>query len=227
MWHSLRPDSSGNLVTRPPATLTDQAHFGLALLAAYSATGQRDYLSQAEKLAGYVLAELSAPERGGFYDLPADPDAHGALSIRETPCQDNVVAARFFVRLYRITNRAAYRDAAEGALRLCASALASYPGYALAAEDFLSHPLTLVVVGTPGERATDALRATANRFYAPGKVVIPLDPALGLPTLGEFTYPADRVAIYACRDRGCSLPVEDPEDLADQVNWLVSGSAEG
>jgi uncharacterized protein YyaL (SSP411 family) len=226
MWHNLQAGEgfSGNLVTHPPATLTDQAHFGLALLAAYSATGQRERLSQAEELAGYVLAELSDPVRGGFYDLPADPDASGALSLRETPCQDNVVAASFFTRLYRMTGQAAYHDAAEGALRLCAASMAAHPDYALAADDLLTYPLILAVVGTPGEGATDALLAAANRFYAPGKVVIPLDPALGPPALGDFAYPADRVAIYACHERRCSLPVEDPVDLAEQVSWLMTES---
>jgi uncharacterized protein YyaL (SSP411 family) len=226
MWHSLHlgDNPSGNLVAHPPATLSDQAHFGLALLAAYSATGQHDYLSQAEVLADYVLAKLSDPEHGGFYDLPADSDALGALSLRETPCQDNVVAASFFTRLYRITGQTAYRDIVEGALRLCAASMAAHPDYALAADDLLTYPLILAVVGTPGEGATDALLTAANRFYVPGKVVIPLDPALGPPALGDFAYPADRVAIYACSARRCSLPVEDPADLADQINWLMTES---
>jgi uncharacterized protein YyaL (SSP411 family) len=226
MWHSLRPGegASGEHVPSPPATLSDQVHFGRALLGAYSATGQRDYLMQAEELAGYILGELSDPESGGFYDLPSDPDAPGTLSLREIPCQDNVVAARFFTRLYRTTTRVAYRDAAEGALRLCASSLADSPGYALAADELLNYPLTLAVVGTPGEGTTDALLAAANRYYAPGKVVIPLDPALGPPTLGDFFYPVDPVAIYACLGRRCSLPATDPADLAERINWLMTES---
>ena len=52
------------------------------------------------------------------------------------------------------------------------------------------------------------------------KVVIPLDPALRPPALGDFAYPADRIAIYACSARRCSLPVENPADLAEQINCL-------
>jgi uncharacterized protein YyaL (SSP411 family) len=189
------------------------------LLAAYSSTGQRDHLTWAEELAAYALAELQAPQ-GGFYDLPYNPDASGTLAFRETLCEYNVVAARFFTRLYRITQRDDYRQAAEGALKLCGSVMAADSDYALAADDLLRYPLTLAVVGSPGREDTDALLAAANRFYRPGKVVVPLDPALGTPALGEFSYPSDRVAIYACLDRRCSLPIQDPTDLAEQVHWL-------
>jgi uncharacterized protein YyaL (SSP411 family) len=228
MWHRLHPgdDPSGEIVARPPATLSNQVHFALALLTAYSITGHRDYLSQAEELAGYVLAEMHDTESGGFYDVLADPDAPGSLSVRATPCQDNVATAGLLTRMYRMTAQDAYRDAAEGALRLCAGTTTTpaSPDYALAADGLLTYPLMLVVVGTPGEGSTDALLAAANRFYAPGKVVVPLDPALGSPALGDFTYPVDRVAIYACRDRRCSLPIDDPADLADQVNLLMTES---
>jgi uncharacterized protein YyaL (SSP411 family) len=227
MWHSLQADTSGNLTGYPPVTLDDQAHFGLALLAAYSTTGQHDYLAQAQELADYVLAELYNPESGGFYDLPADPDAPGVLGMRTTLCKGNIAAARFFVRLYRMTTKVTYRNAASAALRLCASTAGDYPPYALAADGLLTYPLTLVVVGSPGEGATDALLDAANRFYAPGKVVVPLDPSLGPPVLGDFTYPPDQAAIYACRDRRCSLPVKDPADLAGQVTLLMSEDIEG
>jgi len=225
MWHLL-PDQ-GSTAASPPITLSDQVQFGLALLAAYSASGQREYLSRAKDLASYTLAELGDPESGGFYDLPADPTAPGSLGVRETSCSDNVVAARFFTRLYRMTVGTTYRDAAESALRLCASHLAGSPEYALAAEEWLGYPLTLAVVGTPGAGETDALLAAANRFYAPGKVVIPLDPARSPPALGDFAYPSEPAAIYACRDRLCSLPATDPAELADRVQWLITASEGG
>lgn len=225
MRHSVRLDPAGNPVSHPPATLSDQVHFGLALLVAYSVTGQRAYLARAQALADYVLAELRDPESGGLYDLPADPAAPGTLGIRGTPCPDNVVAARFFTRLYWMTAQGTYRDAAEGALKLCAYHLHGSPDYALAADDWRIYPLTLAVVGTPGEGQTNALLAAANRHYAPGKVVIPLDPTQGLPTLGEFTYPPEPAAIYACRERLCSLPATDPSELPDRVEWLMAAEA--
>ena len=219
MWHSLRPDGS---IASPRSTLADQTQFGLALLAAYSATGQRRYLSQAEELAGYALNSLRDTGSGGFFDLPADPTATGALAMRDTPCPDNVIAARFFIRLFRHTDKVAYRDAAEGALKLCGVQMGDNADYALAADDVLTYPLTLVVVGTPAYKTTDALLSTANRFYRPGKVVTSLDPALGPAKLGELTYPTDRIAIYACAGRRCSSPVQDPKDLANQVTLLFS-----
>ncbi len=74
------------------------------------------------------------------------------------------------------------------------------------------------------DRTVMVLLAAANRFYAPDKIVVPLDPSLGPPALGDFAYPAEPAAIYACHDQKCSLPVTDPSDLADCVNWLMTGS---
>jgi len=125
---------------------------------------------------------------------------------------------------YRHTRQIDYRSAAESVLKLCATTMGDYPDYALAVDDLLTYPLTLAVVGTPGQAKTDALLAVADRFSWPGKVVTPLDPTLGPPSLGELTYPPDRVAIYACSAGLCSAPVEKPQDLAEQVTWLVSAN---
>jgi uncharacterized protein YyaL (SSP411 family) len=224
IWHSLRlsDDGSGERVALPPATLSDQTHIGLALLAAYSATGQRQYMSQAVELADYVLTELRDAELGGFFDLAEEAIKTGAVGLREISCQDNIAVSRFMTRLYRFTELKEYTEAAEGALRVCAAAMTDNPEFALAVDDLLHYPLTLAVVGTPSESATDALLVAANRFYAPGKVVIPLDPALGPPAVGSFTYPEDRTAIYACIEERCTLPIEDPGELADAVTWLLS-----
>ena len=131
-----------------------------------------------------------------------------------------IQAARFFTRLYRHTDTTAYRDVAENVLRLCASETGSAFEYALAADDLVTYPLNLVVVGDPDQEAAAALRRAANRFYRPGKVVTPLDPALGPTQLGELTYPADRVALYACAQDRCSKPIQDPQELPDQVSQL-------
>ncbi len=224
LWHSLSVDESGKLVSSPPATLGDQAYFGLALLAAYSATGQRDYLDRAEVLAAYIMDAYYNPDNQGFYDLPENPDAVGALGVRATLCEgNNIAVANLFTLLYRMTADSSYRDIAEGALRLCVLPDGSSPNYALAVEDFAAYPLTVVVVGTPGDQTTVELLATANQFYLPGKVVIPLDLSVGPPALGDFTYPPDKIAIYACMDQRCSLPVTEPDELAEQVDWLLNG----
>ena len=215
LWHS-RP--VGN--ARPGVMLADQTQFGLALLAAYSATGQRTYLARAEELADYLQDNLRDSRSGGFYDLSVDPGTTGALAVRATPCVENIQAARFFTRLYRHTDTTAYRDVAENVLRLCASETGSAFEYALAADDLVTYPLNLVVVGDPDQEAAAALRRAANRFYRPGKVVTPLDPALGPTQLGELTYPADRVALYACAQDRCSKPIQDPQELPDQVSQL-------
>lgn len=224
LWHSLRPDASGDLEGFPPATLDDQANVGLALLAAHSATGQRDYLLRAEELADVILAEYHDPESDAFLDLPASADQPGAVTVQAilTLCNGNATAARLFTGLYRRTTEDAYLDAAEGALRLCGGVTASFPDYALAADDVLTYPLTLAVVGTPGEEPATGLLTAANQLYVPGKVVVPIDPSLGPPTLGELTYPEDITAIYACIYRRCSLPVTDPADLPDTVTQLMA-----
>ena len=118
MWHSLY-EEEGKWVSGSVATLNDQVHFGLASLAAYSATGERAYLQYAQALANYVTAHLVDPEHGGFFDLQADPSAPGTLSIQEVSCPDNIIAARFFTRLHRLTDDPGHRVSAESALKRC------------------------------------------------------------------------------------------------------------
>jgi uncharacterized protein YyaL (SSP411 family) len=141
------------------------------------------------------------------------------------PSPDNLVAARFFTRLYRMTVQGTYRDEAEGALRLCADHLHCGPDCASAADDWRFNPLTLAVVGMPGGDKTDAPLTAANPRYAPGKVVTPLDPKQGPPAMGEFTYPPEPAAIYACRERLCLLPATDPSELPERVDWLMAAEA--
>ncbi len=219
MWHSTAPADRSD--QRQVATLMDQMQFGLALLAAYSHTGQPSYLERAQALALYSLTNLRDEDRGGFFALPADPSAPASWTVRTKPCGDNIAAARFFTRLHRYSMRPEYDEAARGALLLCADVAKESPDYALAADDWLNYPLTLVVVGTPGTPDVDALITTAHQAYEPGKVVVVLDPSRGPPQLGELTYPADPAAVYVCRDRLCSLPAFTAQDLNLQMQQLA------
>ena len=183
-------------------------------------TGNSARSQMAEGLLRHFASDHFEVYSGGFYDLSVDPGTTGALAVRATPCVENIQAARFFTRLYRHTDTTGYRDVAENVLRLCASETGSTFEYALAADDLVTYPLNLVVVGDPDQEAAAALRRASNRFYRPGKIVTPLDPALGPAQLGELTYPADRVALYACAQNRCSKPILDPQDLPDQVARL-------
>jgi uncharacterized protein len=219
MMHSLSKEDD-RYVLGPISTLSDQIHIGLAAVAAHSTTGQRSHLEKAQVLAEYITSQLADPEAGGFFDVPANPNAPGILSIQQVDCAENVIAARFFTQLFRLTDDEGYREFAESALKRCGNELRSDAGYALAAEDLLEDGLRLAVVGPQNEPTTRSLREAANRFYAPGKVVVPIDPSEGEPKLGDFVYPANRIAIYACAGQRCSLPISEESGLKDSVAAL-------
>jgi len=87
---------------------------GSALVRAYQATGDGEYVGRAQRLAEFTLAELTNPA-GGFYDICAQEST--ALKLRLTLIEQNGAAAAFFLSLAQATKDASHRGAALSALR--------------------------------------------------------------------------------------------------------------
>jgi uncharacterized protein YyaL (SSP411 family) len=98
---------------RVPGLLIDQARMGVALIHAYRATSDRNFIERAKKLAGFILTHLTNPD-GGYYDC-----GHSELSIfgsRLTLIDQNGIAASFFLMLADTSKDMRYREAALWAL---------------------------------------------------------------------------------------------------------------
>jgi len=96
-----------------PGLLSDQAYAGLALIRAFLASHDKQYLERARELAEFIVARLKNPA-GGFFDAPAR--AFGFLKLRLTEISENGAAASFFLGLDQAKSEAKYRGAAAWAL---------------------------------------------------------------------------------------------------------------
>ena len=98
---------------RAPGLLTDQARMGIALVQAFRATGESNFLERAAQLAEFVRARLTNLT-GGYYDRGESP--LGLFGARLTLIDQNGVAASFFLMLAKATKETKYREAARWAL---------------------------------------------------------------------------------------------------------------
>jgi uncharacterized protein YyaL (SSP411 family) len=101
--------------------LSDNAPFGLALMRLYEATGAREWLDDATKIADFMLRDLADTKDGGFFGSTVDPDAVGVFAARRKPFEDNVTAVRFLARVAKATKDAKYETAIGSALRAIAT----------------------------------------------------------------------------------------------------------
>jgi uncharacterized protein len=87
--------------------LADNAAFGLALVRLFEASGKREHLAAATRIAERMLRDLEDPRGGGFFASSPDPDAAGVFAVRRTPFEDNVTALRLLARLAKADPAAA------------------------------------------------------------------------------------------------------------------------
>ena len=208
--------------------LEDYAFLIDGLLALHEVTLNPEWLERAIAL-GRDMARLFWDEATGqFFDTGDD---HEALVVRPKDIMDNAIpcggsmAADVLLRLAVITGDADMQRRAATALRSVRNLMARFPtaaGHWLGTLDFyLSKPKEVVIVGTPGYTATDALLRAANRHYAPNRVMLGIadtaDAIDGVPLLANRGKIDGLPTAYVCENYVCRLPVTDAEALARQL----------
>ena len=190
----------------------DQLAMGSAMLALYSATGDRDWLARARAVRAQ-FARYAAPNGGGY--LPS-PERRGSR-LRALPHFDeNVDAARFANLLQRYTGDPADAVAAAVALRYVSDAdvaarFAIVPGVLLANDEATGEPLHITIVGSKTDPRSAALHQAALGQGAGFRRVEWWDPAEGRLLNPDVEYPVlGRPAAFVCSDRSCSLPLFEP-----------------
>lgn len=208
--------------------LSDQANMTGALIDAYGASGERSYLEQARKLVE-VCDRTMRSKAGGFYDKAAkstNTEADlGALFIRDVPIQHNAIMARNLYRLSYLADDESYESMARQAL------LNADPGsfepiapisfYALAADEVLTEPVVLTVIGGKEDAATAELLKDAWRRYIPGKEVKFFDSERDKEAIEkEGLLAKGKAVLYPCIGRMCLPPVDTPHELGVIVEEL-------
>ncbi len=212
-----------------PGLACDFANMIRAALALYEATGRRARLDQALSWQRAFDTHYANPGNGGYF-LTAD-DAEG-LVVRPASTSDdatpnpNAIAAQNLLRLAALTGDHQWREKAD---RLIEGVLAAEGGNALAhaallnALDLWLNAAEIVVTGPEHAR----FAAAALRLPYLNRIVLRAPEAGALPS----HHPAQAKiaagpasAAFICVGETCSLPVADPEKIAEVVATIRPAS---
>jgi uncharacterized protein YyaL (SSP411 family) len=209
--------------------LDDQVQTAAAALDAYEATGDRLWLTWAERIMERVWRDYWDEGAGGLFDTARGRTGEeGLLPTRVKPVQDtptpspNGVAGITLARLHALTGDVRWQE--RGAALVAAFAggaqeLGLHGAAFLLAVDWHLNPVThLVVVGEAGDDLADAMHRAALARFAPRRVVQRLTPAEA--SAGERLAPAIAGMLaagggtrgYACVGTSCSLPAAALEE---------------
>jgi uncharacterized protein len=155
-----------------PAFLDDYAFYVWGLIELYESTLDPGLLKEARRLSDEMLRLFGSADRGGLFETGSDAEQ---LPVRSRSAYDGVipsgnsVAAMDLLRLGRILDDQALREAGESLLRGFMGGVARQPaGYLhfLAAYDFLLGPEVEIVLAGPAEaeETRRMLRAVKGRF---------------------------------------------------------------
>ncbi|HEY4454160.1 MAG TPA: thioredoxin domain-containing protein [Pseudonocardiaceae bacterium] len=219
----LRRTSREGVVGTSAGVLEDYAAFADGLLALYQATAQAHWLDAAVSLLDTALARFadkSAP--GAFHDTADDAEA---LIRRPSDPADNASPAGASALAGALLTASAlagadradrYRVAAEQAVARAGLLIERAPRFAghwcTVAEALLAGPVQVAVVGVPGERGFDDLRAAAVA-EAPGGAVVLAGAPDAAPLLADRPLLDGAAAAYVCRGYVCDRPVDSVAEL--------------
>ena len=217
LGHSWR---AGKLLV--PGLASDHAAMIRAALALHEATGEQAYLERALAWQATLDRHYANPENGGYF-LTAD-DAVG-LVVRPNSTSDdatpnpNALAAQNLIRLALFTGQHAWRDKADRLFE----GMAASAGENLYAHLALLNALDLrlrgaeIVVAGEDERANELL-AAARQLAFFDRVVLRASPALAPdhPAHDKVDVAAQSAA-FICVGETCSLPVREPDAIAEAV----------
>ena len=210
--------------------LADYSALILGLLELYQTDFNNRWFTAAQEFTEEMVKKFSDSE-GGFFDTTNEAAEASNLPIRPKELQDNAIpsgnalAVEALLKLDAFTGNADYRKRAEEALGLISEFVTMYPtAFAqwLSGADFAIHNVKQVaIVGDLGRDETQALLAEIHSSYRPNLVVaqspypIPENaPAL----LYSRTLKNDLPTAYVCEGFTCKLPVNNIEELREQLD---------
>ncbi|MFL5268586.1 MAG: thioredoxin domain-containing protein [Stellaceae bacterium] len=211
---------------RHPATVDDYANLCRAALALHEATGEGKFLTQALNWESLLERHYWDKAAGGYFFAASDTE--GLIARSKTAADSAVPAGNgtmigVLLRLATLTGEESYRRRAETIVETFSGELARnfFPlATFLNNAEFLGKPLQIVVVGTAGNPAFEALIRAVYEVSLPNRIVLTVPPG-GLlpadnPAFGKGLV-AGMPAAYVCEGPVCSLPVTDPKTLLETL----------
>ena len=204
------------------ATLDDYALMSDAALALFEATGQKQFIEQAQRWIDILDAHYWDQDAGGFF-LTAD-DAEG-LIVRTKNAHDNAtpsgngVMASVLSRLFYHTGKEFYRERAESQIQAFSGELQRnfFPlSSLLNGAELYQAAVQLVILGERDAEDTQALLNSTYNRSCPTLIlnVVGAEDAIpdGHPAAGRSQSDGQATA-FVCRGQTCSLPITDPAAL--------------
>lgn len=193
--------------------LSAQVWFGSGLLALYRATGDERWLEAADGIGKATLRSLYDDNNGGFFATV--PDATAAVIAPRKPLEANGTAASFYYELSIYTKDDTFASVAENTIRGVADpSIIRREGritgeFAMALEKVTTSYVEFSIVG-------DTSHPKARALFNAGKDVFEPRKLLHFEAPGR--YPDRGVpAMYICNPNMCSIPIEDPKQVAKQA----------
>jgi uncharacterized protein YyaL (SSP411 family) len=209
--------------------LEDHAAIGLAALALYELTFDREWLDRARGLAASTVRWFWDDETGAFYDTPHD---HERLITRPRDVTDNAtpsgtsLATELLLRLSELLQDTDMQRRATYVLETLAEPMAQHPsafGHMLGTADMaVRGAVELALIGDPARADFRALADAAADHYVPALVIAGGRPgeADDVALLAGRPATDGRATAYLCRQYACDAPVTEPSALGDQLRGL-------
>ncbi|HUI46372.1 MAG TPA: thioredoxin domain-containing protein [Nitrospirota bacterium] len=182
-----------------PALLDDYINLIDALIAAYEATAEKRYLSQADDLMSLCIDKFIDRREGGFFDTEQEVLGARLKRMEDVPHPSaNALAIMLLLKLAHMTGRDDYRTVAVQSLKIF-SALARemgvHAGAFFCALDASFRMLKLTIEAHPDSELARAGRAVAGKQYA------------------AIVYGEDRGRVIPCARDTCLEPINEPNVL--------------
>ncbi len=206
--------------------LDDYAQMARAALTLYEAGGDPLLLDRAEAWVAVLDAHYWDDENGGYFFTADDGEdliARPRTIVDSATPSGNGAMVGVLARLYYLRGKESHRQRAEAVIAAFAPEVgrnfASLPTL-LSSSECLAGAAQVVIVGEPGEAASQAMLQAAWQAPLAHRVIQRLSPGQKLPS----GHPAagkvqinGRATAYVCRGPECSLPLEAVEDLTAEL----------
>ena len=195
--------------------LEDTLAMGRAMLAVYTATGDRKWLTRSEAAGRFIKQTFAAPQGAGYLTA-----ADRLQVLRPKPqIDENLAAARFFNLLARYTGSGDYAAQSQRAMRYLvtrevALLRSTEPGILIADFEVTSDPVHLTIVGPKDDPNARALFESALRYPASYRRIEWWDRREGAMPNADVQYPElAKAAAFVCTTGACSLPQFEPAQI--------------
>jgi hypothetical protein len=214
----------------------DYAFLIFGLLGLFQAGGSSHWLEWARTLQKRQDEQFWDAANGGWFNTTgADPSV--ILRMKEdydgaepSPSSTSVLN---LLMLAHLTNEPELFERIERTLKMFGPQIGkmarAVPMMMAALSTYHAKVAQVVIVGPPGDEATQTLVREFAAKYDPFSVLVPVEPgeaqtrlARLLPFISTMTMRDGRATAYVCHDFTCSEPATDPAGLAERLSRTIA-----